>query len=34
MIEFHPDPPSALSDPEQALTFEKYGTLVKELYEL
>ena len=34
MIEFHPDPPSALSDPEQALTFDQYSQLMKELYEL
>jgi len=34
MIEFHPNPPTALSDPDQALTFEQYGTLMKELYEL
>jgi 3-deoxy-7-phosphoheptulonate synthase len=34
MIEFHPDPPTALSDPEQALTFEQYSQLMKELYEL
>jgi chorismate mutase / prephenate dehydratase len=34
MIEFHPDPPTALSDPEQALTFDQYRTLVKDLYEL
>lgn len=34
MIEFHPDPDNALSDREQALTFEQYGKLMKELYEL
>ena len=34
MIEFHPDPPTALSDPEQALTFDQYSQLMKELYEL
>jgi chorismate mutase / prephenate dehydratase len=34
MIEFHPDPPTALSDPEQALTFNQYSDLVKDLYEL
>ena len=34
MIEFHPDPPTALSDPEQALTFEQYSQLMKELYAL
>jgi chorismate mutase/prephenate dehydratase len=34
MIEFHPDPPTALSDPDQALTFEQYSQLMKELYEL
>ncbi|MFZ1291595.1 MAG: bifunctional 3-deoxy-7-phosphoheptulonate synthase/chorismate mutase [Melioribacteraceae bacterium] len=34
MIEFHPDPDKALSDGEQSLTFEQYGTLMKELYEL
>ncbi|MCB0730033.1 MAG: bifunctional 3-deoxy-7-phosphoheptulonate synthase/chorismate mutase [Ignavibacteriae bacterium] len=34
MVEFHPDPPSALSDAEQALTFEQYSQMMKELYEL
>ncbi len=34
MIEFHPDPPTALSDPDQALTFEQYSQLMKELYDL
>ncbi len=34
MVEFHPDPPSALSDADQALTFEQYSQLMKELYEL
>lgn len=34
MIEFHPDPPTALSDPDQALTFEQYSQLMKELYAL
>lgn len=34
MVEFHPDPPTALSDADQALTFEQYNTLVKELNEL
>lgn len=34
MVEFHPDPPSALSDAEQALTFEQYSQLMKELYKL
>ena len=34
MVEFHPDPPSALSDAEQALTFDQYSQMMKELYEL
>lgn len=34
MIEFHPDPPTALSDPDQALTFDQYSQLMKELYAL
>jgi len=34
MVEFHPDPPSALSDAEQALTFDQYSQLMKELYKL
>ncbi len=31
MVEFHPDPPSALSDADQALTFEQYKNLMDEL---
>lgn len=34
MVEFHPDPPSALSDADQALTFEQYSEMMKDLYEL
>ena len=34
MVEFHPDPPTALSDPDQALTFDQYSQLMKELYAL
>jgi len=32
MVEFHPDPPTALSDADQALTFDQYTELMKELY--
>ncbi|MCP5061483.1 MAG: 3-deoxy-7-phosphoheptulonate synthase [Ignavibacteriae bacterium] len=34
MVEFHPDPPTALSDADQALTFEMYGDMMKELSKL
>ncbi|PID60205.1 MAG: 3-deoxy-D-arabinoheptulosonate-7-phosphate synthase [Ignavibacteriae bacterium] len=34
MVEFHPDPPKALSDADQALTFEQYSRLMEELYKL
>ncbi|MEE9432047.1 MAG: bifunctional 3-deoxy-7-phosphoheptulonate synthase/chorismate mutase [Melioribacteraceae bacterium] len=34
MVEFHPDPPTALSDADQALTFEMYDEMMKELAEL
>ncbi len=34
MVEFHPDPPKALSDPEQALYFEQFENMMKELYKL
>ncbi len=34
MVEFHPDPPSALSDADQALTFEQYKNLMSELEDL
>lgn len=34
MVEFHPDPPNALSDPEQALYFNQFEELMKELYRL
>ncbi|KAF0214945.1 MAG: phospho-2-dehydro-3-deoxyheptonate [Ignavibacteria bacterium] len=34
MIEFHPDPPKALSDAEQALYFEQFESLMKDLYKL
>lgn len=34
MVEFHPDPPKALSDPEQALYFSQFEELMKELYRL
>ena len=34
MVEFHPDPPSALSDADQALSFEQYSQLMKDLYQL
>jgi chorismate mutase / prephenate dehydratase len=34
MVEFHPDPPKALSDPEQALYFSQFEELMKDLYKL
>ncbi len=34
MVEFHPDPPNALSDPDQALYFEQFEELMKALYKL
>ncbi len=34
MIEFHPDPPNSLSDPEQALYFNQFEKLMMELYKL
>ncbi|MCX6168904.1 MAG: bifunctional 3-deoxy-7-phosphoheptulonate synthase/chorismate mutase [Ignavibacteriales bacterium] len=34
MIEFHPDPPNALSDPEQALYFQQFEDLMRDLYHL
>ncbi len=34
MVEFHPDPPTALSDADQALTFSQYSKLMKDLSEL
>jgi chorismate mutase/prephenate dehydratase len=34
MIEFHPDPPKALSDPEQALYFKQFEELMRDLYKL
>ncbi len=34
MVEFHPDPPKALSDADQALTFEQYQNLMRELEKL
>ena len=34
MIEFHPDPPNALSDPEQALYFKQFEELMRDLYKL
>jgi chorismate mutase/prephenate dehydratase len=34
MIEFHPDPPKALSDPEQALYFQQFEELMRDLYKL
>jgi 3-deoxy-D-arabino-heptulosonate 7-phosphate (DAHP) synthase len=34
MVEFHPDPPSALSDADQALSFQQYSELIKDLYEI
>lgn len=34
MVEFHPDPPKALSDPEQALYFSQFEELMRELHRL
>ena len=34
MIEFHPDPPNAMSDPEQALYFQQFEELMRDLYKL
>lgn len=34
MVEFHPDPPNALSDPDQALYFSQFEELMRELYKL
>jgi chorismate mutase/prephenate dehydratase len=34
MIEFHPDPPKALSDVDQALYFEQFESMMKDLYKL
>ena len=34
MVEFHPDPPNALSDPDQALYFNQFEDLMKDLYKL
>lgn len=34
MIEFHPDPPKALSDPEQALYFTQFEQMMRELKQL
>jgi chorismate mutase/prephenate dehydratase len=34
MVEFHPDPPNALSDPDQALYFEQFESLMKDLYNI
>jgi len=34
MVEFHPDPPRALSDPDQALYFNQFEELMKDLYKL
>lgn len=34
MVEFHPDPPKALSDADQALYFEQFESLMKDLYKL
>ena len=34
MVEFHPDPPKALSDPEQALYFQQFEELMRDLYKL
>jgi 3-deoxy-D-arabino-heptulosonate 7-phosphate (DAHP) synthase len=34
MVEFHPDPPKALSDPEQALYFSQFEEMMKDLYKL
>lgn len=34
MVEFHPDPPKALSDADQALYFEQFESMMKDLYKL
>lgn len=34
MVEFHPDPPKALSDPEQALYFSQFEDMMRELKQL
>lgn len=34
MVEFHPDPPKALSDPDQALYFSQFEELMRDLYKL
>lgn len=34
MVEFHPEPPKALSDADQALYFEQFESLMKDLYRL
>lgn len=34
MVEFHPDPPNALSDPDQALYFSQFEELMRDLYKL
>ena len=34
MVEFHPDPPKALSDPEQALYFSQFEELMRDLYKM
>ena len=34
MVEFHPDPPKALSDPEQALYFAQFEEMMRELKQL
>lgn len=34
MVEFHPDPPNSLSDPEQALYFQQFEELMRDLYKL
>jgi chorismate mutase / prephenate dehydratase len=34
MVEFHPDPPKALSDPEQALYFNQFEEMMRELKQL
>ena len=34
MVEFHPDPPKALSDPDQALYFTQFEDMMRELKQL
>ncbi|MFA7229515.1 MAG: bifunctional 3-deoxy-7-phosphoheptulonate synthase/chorismate mutase [Melioribacteraceae bacterium] len=34
MVEFHPDPANALSDPEQALYFSQFEELMRDLYKM